>query len=758
MRRRSSRLVVTAVLVALPGFLVPVPAMSSQGPSIEPTSVGIVVLVDESGSLGDEGVTAERAAAALIAQSEFSPESTIAVVGFGGRNGQPGQSPVQVVCQPTTVADGPDRDYLSTCVDGLHRRTTAEGDATDFPSALSQALSLLAGMHDVGAKVVFLMTDGQLDVRDDDAYGDPADRQDNARSAMRDNLTLARERDIPVWPLGFGDAKQAELDEFAKGGSQRVCNVGAQPPTARIVADNLATVTSSLADAYANARCGATSQSVPTPIGAGETVELRIDIPPIATDGSIAVSKVFPGSKVSYEAPDGETVPKSGRHGAEEFEVSGEGSQVEVLRVRNPQAGTWVITVTAPPTAGNGIVNAIAIWQGAVRSTVALNPPSPRPGEKATVELTLRTRTGALADPGLLQDITAAATFTGEGFDPRDVPLVMGDDGRYTGEVVVPSTATGNYEVVGSVRGRGIAPDERPSTGSVNLGGAAVRAQVRFDRETVAPGGTLDGELLVSNDSGTARRVTLQLGDLDEQSLVTISPAESDVAASGNTSIPFTLRFDENTKLGFGEGRLRVVDKDGGAVYADRLLTFEVDFPPTAVERLWYLWVAICVVLLAALALALRARRRTRARQDVRGLRAELHRHGRSVAYLVAPDERSNRFRFVVRDEDAGLPRLHHAGPGDDAYVASRGVGNVVVVHTPHGEQVELGPDTAAELSEDLELVLVDTRTSVGSRPTTDVFASRTPSFAEDDGESDAFGPHPFTSAERQTVDDDDLL
>jgi len=88
-------------------------------PAIDPQPVGVVVLVDESGSLTDAGVAAERAAAETIVQADPSTGSQLAVVGFAGRNGGAGQSPVDVVCQPTTVSVRPNSDYLARCTQNL---------------------------------------------------------------------------------------------------------------------------------------------------------------------------------------------------------------------------------------------------------------------------------------------------------------------------------------------------------------------------------------------------------------------------------------------------------------------------------------------------------------------------------------------------------------------------------------------------------------------------------------------------------------
>src|SRR5688572_4620854 len=103
-----------ALLLTSPGT-----ALQQPEPAISPAN--IVVLVDESSSISAQDMDREREAAALIALGEFAPSSTIAVVGFGSDNG--GQSPVDVVCPPSTVATAQDRQRLSDCTRNLKSRT-----------------------------------------------------------------------------------------------------------------------------------------------------------------------------------------------------------------------------------------------------------------------------------------------------------------------------------------------------------------------------------------------------------------------------------------------------------------------------------------------------------------------------------------------------------------------------------------------------------------------------------------------------------
>src|SRR5205823_2727456 len=110
----------------------------------------------------------------------------------------------------------------------LHPRTPEEGDSTDFAKALSQALSLLPAAAGDQPGVIFLLTDGKLDVSNDSAYGNTADQRNQAaQRQVGDLLRQARQRNIQVWPLGFGNnIAEDQLAAFAAGGSQQTCSPG----------------------------------------------------------------------------------------------------------------------------------------------------------------------------------------------------------------------------------------------------------------------------------------------------------------------------------------------------------------------------------------------------------------------------------------------------------------------------------------------------------------------------------------------------
>src|SRR5258706_59880 len=163
MTSSNGRIGVHAAWVALVAmfFSLLVVAFSPGSPASEepartdPRPIRAVVLVDESGSLSPEGVAVEKEAAAVIAQSEFSPESQVAVVGFGSTTGRPNQSAVDVVCDMTKVADGPSRDpdqaQLDKFAAGGSQTTCGAGAAAPRARLVRTASDVVPSLLDVFA-------------------------------------------------------------------------------------------------------------------------------------------------------------------------------------------------------------------------------------------------------------------------------------------------------------------------------------------------------------------------------------------------------------------------------------------------------------------------------------------------------------------------------------------------------------------------------------------------------------------------------
>ncbi|WP_146607528.1 vWA domain-containing protein [Spongiactinospora gelatinilytica] len=698
------------VLTLLPIAIMPGSAVADPDSEVRP--VRAVVLVDESGSLTDKDVLRERDAARTIALSELSPLSQVAVVGFGSSNG-PGQAPVTLVCPLAEVATAQDRESLGRCVDKLHRRTEQEGNDTDHAAALDQAMAIMNEPDDrERAKIVFLLTDGRLDVAESVRHGpDPQARNSNAQREIEATLKEAQTARVQVWPLGFGQADKAALDAFAAGGWRQPCGEQESARPKARVARTSADVERSLLEAFAYARCAEISHADTGSLEEGGTTDLHVNIPIVATDGSIVVVKRDKRVQVAYLDPNGEPVPKQGERHESVFQAAGESGPVESLRIRNPLPGRWTVRLTSPAGVRRQEVSTTVMWQGALRASIGLSNPSPRPGERVTVRLRLQTRSAVITDPAALKPLRFSAQMSGDGFGMIPVELSDGgtkpdraaQDGEYSGDVIVPTTATGRLSFLGRVSGPGVTSDERPYHVVIPGPADTLRAKLVLREATVEPGGEVSGAVQVTND-GAPTRLTLRLLDAPE---ATIGRAGLTVPA-GESEHTFTLRAGRPGVSADGPigGMVQVLDPTGRPVAEDFLrVTLRRPMP------LWqWLLIAAAVVLVLAAAIgALLWGKRRAARRAADPSDLTLHLYGPDGvrrSQLRAPVDEGPEFTFVISGDH--MTRTHD-GRG---YAVRRGGGQSVVVTDPAGRPLEpaLRPGRRLELPGGLLLGVDDAR------------------------------------------------
>ncbi len=695
----------------------PTVAQADPATNADAKPIRVVVLVDESGSLKPADVAREKEGAALIAETQFSTESQVAVVGFGSSNA-PGQTPVDNVCRLTKTDNDADRGYLSECVDKLHARTEAEGNDTDFAKAMEQALSILNEPSSTPqSKLIFLLTDGQLDVHRSPSWGsDPSRRDAAALSQLHQDLGQAATQGVQVWPLGFGDqVDRTALAQFASLGSQAVCGPGAPVPSSRVVTSS-SDVTAALFQAFAAARC-----SVAGPPQGGKP-DMYLTIPPIATDASITVLKRDKNIVVTYYEP-GSSTPidfsASNTVSADDsqFTLNGTGTANETLVIVDPKPGQWHIHL-APPS-GTSLENVFAdvMWQGNVRSAVTVNPPQPAAGQAVTVAVTIQTRVGVIIDPAELSALSVSAQLTGDGFDT--VPIALADngqggdvkagDGQFSGTVTIPAGATGALELVGSVRGAGIEANNVPYDTTIYTGGPAINLHVTLvPPDRIAPGGTMSGTVQASNQTGTATAIRLVIANPSSGLSASVSPATSPIPGSGTKNVPFTITIGSGSTVGPARVQLNTVsDADPTHVIDSETYTFNVAFPPPWVQRHALLLGAIgAVIVIALVALLLYLRQRSR-NQRVAGLSLALWRGERLISELPTADTVGKEFYFVIggSEYDPGAQKLARATPSmTDTYKITRRANGAVRLLTPYGEAKWIYADVAALLADDMSL------------------------------------------------------
>jgi hypothetical protein len=670
----------------------------------------VVVLVDESGSLKEPDVVKEREAARTIAFSVLAPGSIVSVAGFGSSNA-PGQSAVKVYCPPTQVNDAQARDSIAQCVGGLHRRSKQEGDGTDHVAALQQALATVrSGGPD--KKLVFLLTDGKLDVSESPAWGDTPERRNGAAAAkVKEVLTDLERVGAQVWPLGFGSVDQAALRGFAKGKS---CTPAATDPHEQVTQTE-AELRIALREAFSSASCVKYGPIETGSLPRGGSVDLTIEIPTIASDASIVVYKRDPRVQVEYRAKNaGKPAPEAG--GAH-FELAGQNTETESLRITDPEPGPWIIHLSSADVPTQDVA-ATVVYQAAVKAYLTVSPPQPAAGQTVDINMQVWARDRAITDQAALQGLSFGATLTGSAnFPAQQANLTDPDhDGTFAGQLKVPDGVSGGLTFTGQVSGIGIGGDTRTLSTEVQSRAAAVQAQILFDsnRAEVRPGGSVSGRVNVTNNSGQPAKLRLLITEPARGTAVTIEPAEVQ-AGAGTSTTAFALHFGANTLLGNNAATLRLVD-DGNPqlVVAQRLYSTNVTPEPTVLQKLWWLWTILGVLLVAGLVLGLLRLRAHNDRVKVRGLRVQLAQHDTMITELKPNRPNAKVFRFVLQEEFYG-PQLRHAGPGETNVYELRRTDASLEFTQPGTHPIRILPNEPKEIDGGLTLTVIDDRWTSGS-------------------------------------------
>ncbi|MGQ4420766.1 VWA domain-containing protein, partial [Streptomyces sp. SAS_269] len=351
---------------------------------LEPLSSGLnyAVAVDESGSITSGAIKAEKAAIKRIVLGDVSSSSRASVFGFASSE-TGAQDAVDVIC-PRTTLDAPGRETIGRCIDKLRGRREGMGRGTDLPSAIRQGVDDLTTGSDASVpRVLFLLTDGKMDVGDSPAYGaSPADRFREAERQLELALKDAAERNVQIWPLGFGsDPDKKQLAQIAAGGYQKGCAaLPSATPKAHVVS-GVEEIGSTLQKIFADARCLRHEEGV----SYRPPATLDVGISPLATIGSIVVDKGDPEVKITYIDPAGEEVSSSGTYKRSNFDLAGGSGTVEAPKIVDPLPGTWKVKAEAPEGHRSLPVSVSVLWQGELRGAITMDPPSPQAGEKVTV-------------------------------------------------------------------------------------------------------------------------------------------------------------------------------------------------------------------------------------------------------------------------------------------------------------------------------------------------------------------------------------
>jgi hypothetical protein len=709
---------------ARPIDAVPVASEASDEP------VDYAVAVDESASLGAGEIDREKDAVSAIAVSDPSARSRMVVYGFADARTER-QSPIDEVC-PMRRLDAVGREQIGECSADLRERTEEEGSGTDFISAVRQGVTRLKEAPDPGRpRVLFLLTDGYLDVRDSHRYKglDKKTREDQAAEDLDRALREAADARVQIWPLGFGTSVDEDaLADMAAAGYQDGCRDLPEARPKAAVVPGAEEVGEALESAFSAARCLYREPGSQTrPPG-----DLTVRVSPLATEGTIVVSKGDPEVTATYYDPEGRKITESDDgDGDSSFEFTGRGRSVESLRVTRPVAGQWRVHLDAPEGHRDRVASISVLWRGVVRSAIRLEKPSPHPGQRTRVEVEVLTRAGVKLSERDLRGISVSGQLTGEGF-ARTIPLSLtdggrgpderGSDGVFTGAVTVPDEATGSLLFSSTVASVGLSPDRRSYPTRMTPPHAKFGAELHLPAATVHPGGRVTGTLDLSNGDPAPHTVKLAVADGAGTGL-SISPAEVVVEPGAERTVAVTVQVaeedglgapvaDEGTALG---GKITAVD--GGRVLDDAPLDITVTPVPGPVERFWDQWWNVIIpsaFLLAAVVAAFLSRRRVnRLLAAPGGLLLELRDADATlVGSRKAKAGRANWYEFDIVDTATATPRIERRHRG--AYAVRRDLnGGVVLRAGGQGERtLRLGEPVV--LTDALSLRITE---SAGRRP-----------------------------------------
>ncbi|MGW0824961.1 VWA domain-containing protein [Streptomyces sp. NPDC002845] len=718
-----------AVLASLlaPAGHDPVPAAESE-PSFP--SVNYAVAVDESASLAPEDMKAEKAAATRIALGDVSSSSHVTVFGFAAAESGD-QRAVDPVC-PRTTLDAAGRKTLGTCIGKLRKRAENEGTGTDFPSAIRQGVhELSTGTDPSEPRVLFLLTDGYMDVTGSPKYGDPAHREAEGERQLELELKNAARQKVQIWPLGFGSKPDKEqLDRMAAGGYQKGC---VELPSARPKAEKVSgakDVATTLERIFAAAHClrheeGPSKRPPAT---------LEIGISPLATVGSIVVDKGDPEVRITYLDPSGDEVPTSGTYKKSRFELAGgDGTgTVEALKIVDPLPGTWRVKAEAPEGHRSLPVAVSVLWQGELRGAITMDPPSPQAGEKVTVTMRLQTREGyEIKDPRDYAGLRVRSELSGDGFSPLALSLTddgkgpdsEASDGSFTGSVEIPESADGALKVSSTLTASGLSADTRSEGGQVAPGALPVTTALDLPTADTHPGGTVTGTLAVTNTSDTAHTLRLSVADL-RPGLLSVTPAGIEVkpGESGTRKVTVEVAPEDvfGDRLG-GDGlrlagTVTVVDTtDDDRTLVRSPLSVRVTPEPGVWDKYWWAFLlaglAVAVVTAAALAWV----RLRRARRDPYGLVLRLvSEEGDVLGEHEAGHGHKQWYEFAVVEAHLN-PRIERRAHGP--YAVRRNPEGGAVLRKRGGGRTPVPARGQVPLTDTLSLALgEETRTPKGRR------------------------------------------
>jgi hypothetical protein len=333
---------------------------AAPAPCTPPAHVGVVFIVDDSGSMWDNDPSNIRGQGVAIGMQQMRDGTLVAASTF--------TDGVTSIFGPTPVSAS-NRTLLSHNVIGaLH-----SNGGTDYQAAFAEAQRQLGAMPANTQKAVVFLSDGEPN--------DPSFTSD---------LPIDAEH-VPIFTIGIGAADPSILQAIAdrSGGSMlTVHDVGnAQPAFAQIVSglecDTPAINTTSTL---------APGRSVTSTFTVGSGVQSLLGLAAWSSGAHVSVT---------LTRPDGSTVSVGHLRPGEVFNL---GTAYDDLTATPPMAGTWHVTLTAAPSNGGPVDVTFEAWtRGALTPT---SPQPPLPAGVVPASTSWQSMGGSVTHAGLPRGVT----------------------------------------------------------------------------------------------------------------------------------------------------------------------------------------------------------------------------------------------------------------------------------------------------------------------------------------------------------------
>jgi hypothetical protein len=284
------------------------PPMGGGAGCVPPRQLGVVFVVDDSGSNDSTDPTELRRDAALTGIASLPTGSVASVSTFAGT----ATTPV-----PTSALTDASRAGLLGAVRDMP--LTEQYTGTDYQAAFTDALAKLGQMGTADKRIVVFLTDGEP------TEPFTADAQIAAAG-------------VPIFSLGYGSSDQSILDGISARSGGKLYRLGGPADARSAFADIIDTLT-----------CRSVFDPRDPKLPPGGKYERGFQVGALSTYFRATVSwdeGVRP-SALEFVRPDGTAFPLSGPAGPKESLVEGAGSVT--LTVDDPAVGNWKVRVTGDP-------------------------------------------------------------------------------------------------------------------------------------------------------------------------------------------------------------------------------------------------------------------------------------------------------------------------------------------------------------------------------------------------------------------------